>query len=289
MKNLLSLSCILGFLLMGPFTVSAQNATVGTTTSTTIDLASLDYRYNAVLEFFLQKTSEKDFETAYGLTSGNFQKQNPKERFIKIITDMGLTDFTSKKWTSFKDQMGDIGVTTVEGEFTQPDGTVHKLTFYTVIGGETEIKIGALAEELTPQVLVKRMPTTPDLHKLVLKDLKKITYFIRTNKGKNAYRYLSPSAQQRTTLKDVRKAFRTFRKQKLNLTLPKKGQIVLADGFPAVSADNLMVVQGTYVNGKNQVTFLLGYDYEWEWKLGFFSFNAAPLAAANGPAPAPAK
>lgn len=282
--TLVKIICIIiGFLLflLPAFSFAQDTTNSGTSTqdATTLDLAKTDYRYNALLEFFLQKTSEKDFQTAYGYTSGNFQKNNPLLQFTKIVTAAGLTDYTAKKWTEFKDQMKDIGVTTVKGEFTGSDDAIHKITFYVVIGGETEIKVGAITEDITLDLLAKRIPQTEALHSLILADLKKITHFIRKNQTKKAYAYLSPSAHNRIKLKDVAKAFRGFRKKKLTVVLPKTGQIQLAD--PVISQEGMMIIQGTYANKKNLVTFVLGYDYEWEWKLGLFSINAAPLKSAG--------
>lgn len=274
---------ILGISVVGFFTwqttVFAQTAGISTqpteaTESTeAIDLEKLDYRYNAVLEFFLQLTQEKDYEKAYGYMAGNFPDRYSLEDFTKMIQAVGLTDFTEKKWIFFKDEMKQIGVTTVKGKFITPDTVTHELTFYVIIGGETEIKIGDIIETLTFEDLAKLAPPTEALNAMILKDLKKITKFIKKGWSKSAYKYLSKSAKARMKYSKVRKAFLLFKAKKFNVSLPKTGLITIMQGYPIINPQGLLEIQGTYQNDAGTVNFALAYDYEWQWNLGVFSFS----------------
>lgn len=264
--------------LFGNASVFAQ-VTTETAQPESIDLAKVDYRYNALLEFFVQLAQEKKYDEAYKYTAGNFPKRYNLEDFTRIINESGLSTFTEKKWTSFKDEMQSIGVTTVKGDFTTPDGVVHHITFFVIIGGETEIKIGHIGEEVNVAALAKRFPVGEALRELAKQDLRQIAVFVRKNRVKQAYRYLSTAAQTRIKMKDVRKAFRQFKKLKLYVVFPKKAQATLT-GEPQLNALGQMVVTGSYKNKKNIVNFTLGYDYEdWKWKLGSFSLTAQPIAA----------
>lgn len=245
----------------------------------TIDLAKIDHRYNALLEFFLQLAQEKKYDQGYGYTAGNFLKRYNLDDFTRIINESGLTTFTEKKWTSFKDEMKSIGVTTVKGDFTTPDEVIHHITFFVIIGGETEIKVGHISEEVDVAALAKRFPAADALSQLVKQDLRKVALFVRKNRVRQAYRYLSAVAQTRIKMKDVRKAFRQFKKLKLKVTFPKKAQPTIA-GEPQLNGLGQMAVSGSYKNKKNIVNFTLGYDYEdWKWKLGSFSLMAQPIVA----------
>lgn len=273
---------IFGILLVGFFawqTVFAQSS--GTSTLPTqaedniVDLEKVDYRYNALLEFFLQLTKEQKYEQAYGYMAGTFPNRYSLEEFTLMIQAVGLTNFTEKKWTFFKDEMKQIGVTTVKGEFITPDNVKHQLTFYIIIGGETEIKIGDIIETLTFEDLAKLAPTTEVLNAMVLKDLKKITKFIKKGWSKSAYNYLSGAAKARMKYGKVRKAFLLFKAKKFNVSLPKNGVITITPGFPVINQQGLLEIQGTYQNDTGMVNFALAYDYEWQWNLGVFSFSVA--------------
>lgn len=284
MKKLITvtlLSCLVS--MQGIQIVVAETALPppnGTSTPPGIDLSTLDYRYNAVIEFFLQKLGEKDFQTAYSYMAGNFPNRHDLGDFTSIVTQAGLTDFTAKKWLSYKDEMKEIGVTTLVGEFTTPDQVVHTITFYFIIGGETEIKIGDFTESVTVADLTRRIPEAAVWQKIVHKDLKMVTTGIKRNLYKKVYKYLSRGAQQRMALADMKKAFRAFKKQKLNTDLPGQGVIVITENFPQISADGLMVIQGKYENKTHVVNFALAYDYEeWKWKLGVFSLNAVRITS----------
>lgn len=272
---------ILGVLVIGFFawqTVFAQDAgtlisPTGAVETETIDLEKLDYRYNALLEFFLQLTKEQKYEKAYGYMAGNFPKKYSLEDFKKMIQAVGLTSFTERKWIFFKDEMKQIGVTTVKGKFITPDTVTHELTFYMIIGGETEIKIGDIIETLTFEDLAKLAPPTETLNAMILKDLKKITKFIGKNRAKSAYKYLSKAAKARMKYSKVRKAFLLFKAKKFNVSLPKTGLITITPGYPAINQQGLLEIQGTYQNDAGTVSFALAYDYEWQWNLGIFSFS----------------
>lgn len=243
---------------------------------------TIDYRYNAVLEFFLQKTTEKDYKTAYSYMAGNFPKNHSLEDFTNIINALGLNEFTEKKWTAYEDKMNEIGVVTTKGDFTLPDKTVRKITFYIIIGGETEVKIGDLTEEVQIADLAKRMPETSVWQETVQNDLKKITTFLRGNRVKTTYDYLSNAARKRTKIKEIRDTFRAFKKQKLDIRFPKQGLITIAAGSPQINDQGLMVIQGSYQNSKNIINFMLAYDYEWwKWKLGIFSLSAKAINSAK--------
>lgn len=277
MKKLLFLSFILN-LLLWPSLSFAQTANAGGTSTEAIDLAKLDYRYNALLEFFVQKTAEKDFQNAYDLTAEVFHKSNTLSDFTTIVNESGLTTYTSKKWTSFKNQMKDIGVTTVQGEFTTPDQEIHKITFYVIVQGDTEIKIGNFIEDVAVASLPKRFPDKEKLGALVKQDLQSTINFIRKNKVKKMHEHLSSAGQKRIKFREIAKAFRTFRKNKTDLTLPADAVIIIDKEYPKLNGQGLMVVAGEYQNGKNLVKFTLAYDYQWVWKLGGFSFTASPVA-----------
>lgn len=276
---------ILAVLIVGFFvwqTAFAQitgTSTLPTEVADAIDLEKLDYRYNAVLEFFLQLTKEQKYENAYGYTAGNFPKKYSLEDFKRMIQAIGLTTFTEKKWTFFKDEMKEIGVTTVKGKFITPDQVTHELTFYMIIGGETEIKVGDIIETLTFEDLAKLAPPSDILNKTVLKDLKKITKLIKKNRAKAAYDYLSKTAKTRVKYTNVRKTFNLFKRGKINISLPKNGLITIAPGYPIINPQGLLEIQGTYQNNTNIVSFALSYDYEWQWNLGVFSFSVAKLNA----------
>lgn len=271
MKKYLIAAFFLGLSILAVPTAFAQNK---------IDLAKVDYRYNALLEFFLQKTTERDYQTAYGLLAGNFA-QLTLEDFIHIVNELGLTTFTERKWTSFKDEMKSIGVTTVTGDFTTPDGVVHHLTFFVILGGETEIKVGYITETVDVAALAKRFPAAEALGQLVQRDARQVATFVRKNRVRQAYKYLSVTAQTKIKMKDIRKAFRAFKKLKLDVAFPKKAQAALS-GEPALNESGQMVVSGAYRNKKNNVNFTLLYDYEdWKWKLGVFALTAQPFVAAQ--------
>ena len=278
---------VLTIIIVGLFTwqtVFAQitDTPVGTSTppveaAEVIDLEKLDYRYNAVLEFFLQLTKEQKYEQAYGYTAGNFPKKYSLENFKSMVQAIGLTTFTEKKWTFLKDQMKEIGVTIVKGKFITPDQVTHELTFYMIIGGETEIKIGDIIETLTFADLAKLAPPTDVLNKMVLKDLKKVAFFVKKNRAKSAYNYLSQVAKTRMKYSKVRKTFLILKSKKWDVSLPKTGLITVTPGYPVINSQGLLEIQGTYQNNTSTVNFALAYDYEWQWNLGVFSFSATKL------------
>ncbi|MBI4995124.1 hypothetical protein HZC21_05835 [Candidatus Peregrinibacteria bacterium] len=244
-----------------------------------IDLEKVDYRYNAVLEFFLQLTKEQDYEKAYGYMAGNFPKKYSLENFKQMVQAVGLTTFTERKWTFFKDQMKEIGVTTVKGKFLTPDQVTHELTFYMIIGGETEIKIGDIIETLTFEDLAKLAPPQNILNEMILKDLKKVAFFIKKNRAKSAYKYLSQAAKARMKYSKVKKIFLILKSKKWDVSLPKTGLITITPGYPAINSQGLLEIQGTYQNTTSVVNFALAYDYEWQWNLGVFSFSVTKLNA----------
>lgn len=249
---------------------------VGNESLASIDLEKLDYRYNALLAFFLQLAQEKKYEQGYNYTAGSFQAKYNLNDFTRIMQETGLSSFTEKKWTSFDDQMTSIGVTTVKGDFITPDGVTHIITFYVIIAGDTEIKIGKIVEEVALADLAKRAPSAEILGKTAKDDLKNITTFIKRNKTKALLRYLSNAAAARIKLKDISKAFSQLRKQKIDVTLPKKLVIILTPPL-ALNEQGQLLVQGNYKNRKSTINFLLTYDYEdWKWRLGGFSFWAGP-------------
>lgn len=277
-KILLSVSLLLSFLIAP--VVFAQITGTSSVASESIDLAKLDYRYNALLEFFLQLTKEQRYEDAYSYMAGNFPKRYNLDDFTRIVNESGLTTFTEKKWTSFKDEMNSIGVTTVKGDFVTPDGVIHNITFFVIIGGETEIKIGHILEKIDVDALAQRFPDNETLAKLIYKDLKKITYLISKRKNKLLYNYLSTPGKQRATLREVSRSTAKFRNKKLNLKLPK-GVLINIDN-PSLNTQGLMIVTGNYTNAKFSVNFVLAYDYDdWKWRLGGFSFGVDKLTAAR--------
>lgn len=243
---------------------------------------TIDYRYNALLENFLQlisnnqpvDTAEENTRSAYEKITGIFLKQHSFEDFTRIMQETGLSSFTEKKWTSFDDQMASIGVTTVKGDFITPDGVTHTITFYVIIAGDTEIKIGKIVEEVALADLAKRAPSAEILGKTAKDDLKNIATFIKRNKIKATLRYLSNAAAARIKLKDISKAFSQLRKQKIDVTLPRKSVMTLTPPL-ALNEQGQLLVQGSYKNRKSTINFLLTYDYEdWKWRLGGFSFWA---------------
>lgn len=281
MKKNLFLQILLAVFFLTVFTASnialAQKS-ADTDQTESIDLAKIDYRYNALLSFFLQLTKEKNYDPAYGYMTGNFPKLYNLDDFTRIVNESGLTTFTEKKWTSFKDEMKSIGVTTVKGDFTTPDEVVHHITFFVIIGGETEIKIGYIGEEIDVAALAKRFPAVETLGGFVKQDLRQVALFVRKNRISQAYKYLSQAARTRIKLKDIRKAFRQFKKLKLNVAFPKKAQATLG-GEPQLNEFGQMIVAGNYQNKTHNVNFTLAYDYEdWKWKLGSFSLTAQPLS-----------
>ncbi len=282
MKKILFSIIITGLLLfLWPSLSSAQSTqseAVGTTTSQAIDLAKVDYRYNAILEFFLQKALEKDFDNGYSLTAGSLQKHNSKEDFAGILQAAGLTDFISKKWTFFKDEMKDIGVTTVKGEFTTPNQEIHKVTFYVIIGGETELKVGEIIENINFTDLPKRFPAKEQLAGFAQQDLTLLTQSIAKNKSKKILAALSANGKNRTKLTEIQKAIRMMKAKRLDISLPADADIKIADGNPTLNDQGLMVVKGTYGNSKSKIDFTLAYDYEWKWRLGGFTLTAKALA-----------
>lgn len=275
-KNIFFSIVLIGVLVALP--ASAETTTTGQQGTSTTPSLTLDYRYNAVLEFFLQKTKENAYETAYELMGGNFPVIYTQDDFANIVDQAGLTTFSEKKWTSFQNQMKDIGVTTITGEFKMPDGEVHKVTFYIIVQGETELKIGNITEDVSVASLPKRFPNKEKLGALVKQDLQSTINFIRKNKVKKMHEHLSSAGQKRIKFREIAKAFRTFRKNKTDLTLPADAVIIIDKEYPKLNGQGLMVVAGEYHNAKNLVKFTLAYDYQWIWKLGGFSFTASPVA-----------
>lgn len=260
----------------------AQDAVTGTsTTPTPAQEVKIDYQYNAVMEFFLSKTLEKDYAGGFTMMANTFKKFNSFDGFKNTVVISGLTDFTAKRWTKFDNQMEGIGVTTVYGDFDTPDGITHHVSFQMIIQGETELKIGAIVEKILINELPKRFPTKTNLEAMIMNDLAAITKMVKKNQSRAAYKYLSTSAKQRIKLKDVVKAFKQFKMKKLDPTLLKSSVVTLDYGVsPQLSNDGIMLVQGTYTNKKYLVTYVLGYDYEWGWSLGFFNLNTQRLTAA---------
>jgi len=263
------------------FAQTAGTSTIPTQTPT--PEVNLDYQYNAVLEFFLGKTLEKDYAGAFTMMANTFKKYNSFDSLKKTVGVSGLTDFTSKKWTKFDNQMESIGVTTVYGDFDTPDGITHHVSFQLIVQGETELKIGAIVEKILIDELPKRFPAKANLEAMIMKDLTAITKMVKKNQSRAAYKYLSSTAKQRIKLKDVVKAFKQFKIKKLDPTLLKSSVVTLDYNVsPQLSKDGIMLVQGTFTNKKYLVTYVLGYDYEWEWSLGFFNLNTQLLTAAQG-------
>lgn len=262
------------------FAETAGTSTIPTQTPT--PEVNVDYQYKAVLEFFLSKTLEKDYAQAFTNMANTFKKFNSLERFKSTVDVSGLSNFTSKKWTKFDNQMESIGVTTVYGDFDTPDGITHHVSFQLIVQGENmDLKIGAIVEKILINELPKRFPTKTNLEAMIMKDLAAITKMVKKNQSRAAYKYLSTSAKQRIKLKDVVKAFGQFKIKKLDPTLLKSSVVTLDYGVsPQLSNDGIMLVQGTYTNKKYLVTYVLGYDYEWGWSLGFFNLNTQRLTAA---------
>lgn len=249
--------------------VFAQSVEVGTSSSS----ITFDYRYNAVLEFFIQKAIEKDFEGAFEMMGQSFKTKSSLENLKTIINATGLTNFVSRKWTEANDQMKSVGVTAITGEFITPDEVKHLVTFYLIVEGETELKIADITESLSFSDLAKLAPPTDALNAMVLKDLGKITKFIKKGWSKSAYKYLSKAAKARMKYNKVRKAFLLFKAKKFNVSLPKTGVITITQGYPIINPQGLLEIQGIYQNDAGTVNFALAYDYEWQWNLGVFSFS----------------
>lgn len=272
---LISLSVIAASFLWNVFAANAQaESSNGTSTPVT-----LDYRYNAILEFFLQNTTEKNYEAAYTLMGGNFPKIHKLDTFTEIVNAAGLADFNEKQWINVNDKIKDIGVTAVTGLFSVPDKEVHEVTFYLIVQGETELKIADITENIPIANLAKRFPAQEELSKLILKDLRSITPLIAKNRYKKLYQYLSATAKTRIKATQVRKVLRTFKKKKVRITVPKKVAITLDPTYPQLNEQGLMLVTGSYANKDYNVTFTLAYDYEWSWKLGAFTIDAKSKTA----------
>lgn len=259
----------------------AQTSGTSTLPTTEVNEVDIDYQYNAILTFFLSKTLEKDFAQAFTNMANTFKQYNSFEKFKDTVQVSGLTNYTSKKWTKFDNQMSSAGYATAYGDFDTPDGITHHVSFQFVAQGENfDLKIGAIVESIQIPELSKRFPTKANLEAMIMKDLAAITKMVKKNQARAAYKYLSTAAKQRTKIKDVEKAFKQFKTKKLDPTLLKSSVVTLDYGVsPQLSKDGLMLVQGTYTNKKYQVTYVLGYDYEWKWSLGFFNLSTQLLAS----------
>lgn len=233
-----------------------------------------DLQYDIILEYFLNKTLQKDYKTAYALTHADFRKLNPVATFETILKTTGLDSFASKKWIEFTPATNGA---LVKGEFTMPDQTVHLVTFALQPDAAIGSKINGIIETITVANLEKRVPDSTVVAETAKNDLARIIVFIKRGQTKKLYNYLSTGARQRTTFKDIQKAVRLFKKNKLDVTFPKTAEITITEDSPKLNEQGILFVQGSYKNAKNTVNFLVGYDYEWTWKLGFFSLT--PQAA----------
>lgn len=268
----ISLTVIILFIALAPLALAQESPDAINPAPNAAELQPVtpNLQYDIILEYFLNKTLQKDYETAYALTHADFRKLNPGATFETILKTTGLDSFTSKKWTEFTPATNGA---LVKGEFTMPDQTVHLVTFALQPDPATGSKISGIIETITVADLEKRVPDSTVVAETAKNDLAKIIVFIKRGQTKKLYKYLSTGARQRTNFKDIQKAVRLFKKNKLDVTFPKTAEIALAEDSPKLNEQGILFVQGSYKNAKNIVNFILGYDYEWEWKLGFFSLT----------------
>lgn len=238
----------------------------------------LDIQYDAVLEYFLTKITQGNFLRIYEMMTDNFKQINSLDNLKKVLDITGLISFSSYKWTNFDDSNQDaIQITGVFETSSGPHAISFVLKKHILKGWQ----IDGIIENVTLADLSKQIPESENLKEMVKNDLKKLTFFIKKRRSKAIYNYLSNATRGLIRLIDIQKAIMAFKKSKLKITFPKNEIPVIKENYPQLNDQGQMIIQGTYKNNKNLVTFTLTYSYEWEWKLSIFSLDAKPLAATE--------
>lgn len=234
--------------------------------------ASIDLTISNLVEDFLDLVIQKDFDAAYQLMSESYKSGKTVQDLKKVIQGTHLSTCTKKKWTETEVQMMGI-LTDLSGEFSCPNGEVHRLTFQ-VMKADHKLLIRDISEAIPLKDLQKKIPKARKAVALAIKDLKKIIPWLRADNTKALYHYLSDETKAVTSLDDIGALVKQAKDQKLDLSLGR-GKIVLSSGFPSVTDQGILEIQGDYQHAEGYVHFILGYNYQFpgEWKLGGFSFS----------------
>ncbi len=234
----------------------------------------IDEKINTGLETFLQKTLNKDYESAYVMMTDDFIKTTSLENFKVILNETQLTTFTQKTWTDFKKEM--LGVlATAEGDFSSRDGAIHHLMFDIFVDAHA-VKIRNISETISLQDLKKRFPLDEKLQSMLQKDLPAITDLLQKGQSRNLYQYLASNLGNSIKIIDIMRMIVVLRKSNLHIEMPQNPLIVITN-TPLLTKEGFMRLQGYYHNATSIIHFSVFYDYEWQWKPWNFQLTVQPL------------
>ena len=132
-----------------------------------------------------------------------------------------------------------------------------------------------MSAQYPPEKTPVQFLTTKELEKLVLDSLMSFNQAIKTGEFDEFYQGISKAWQKEASPDELRKLFKTFIQQKVDIGSIAKEKPTFT-GKPAVNEDGHLVVSGSYP-APNKVSFELKYlNEEGNWKLVGFNLQLKP-------------
>jgi len=231
---------------------------------------------------FNQAVLKKDFTQFHQeRLASEFRKQFPLEKFaaaFQVFIDKGYDISNIAKSEPVFDGAPAIdsdGLLVVKGHYpTRPNKVTFKLIY---VQESSSWKLMGINVQAIPFVEnTGDVPSNRELKTLVLGSLLLFNDAIQAKSFDRFYSKIAELWQKEITAEKLQKVFQVFIDKEIDLSPITKVEPVF-DGTPAVNADGLLVVKGSYPTKPSKVFFELKYVYEEEsWKLGSINVQVKP-------------
>ncbi|MBP7830513.1 MAG: hypothetical protein KA248_11400 [Kiritimatiellae bacterium] len=204
---------------------------------------------------------------AYLATAAEFRAATSEGEFAAFLRDSALGGYASASWStrSIENNRGQL-----KGTVTTRDGGQIPLEMDLVKEGDAWkiLAVRKAAAGLLPGgASTVEIPPDAELQRLTSEAIAKLADAIQRNDFGDFHGSVSRLWQGQITADELKNIFASFVEQGIDLA-PLSGLTPVFSQKPAVDEDGVLLLEGYYPDGENQVFFRLKYIYEHpQWKL----------------------